>query len=84
MLNLLSQGAEKFGKFLYSNGIQESNLSYGAVLLIYHSLVGKQALPWNVILPSVSLKWLVSGLLIALVRGTLGILGSGEDRLLPG
>lgn len=35
LMNLLSQGAEKFGKFLYSNGISQSNLSYGAVLLIY-------------------------------------------------
>ncbi|CAD8195301.1 unnamed protein product [Paramecium pentaurelia] len=69
LIRLLAQGAEKFGKYLYSNGLSESNLSYGAALVIYHALVGKSALPWNVIIPNVSLKWLFGGLIGSLALG---------------
>ncbi|CAK93707.1 unnamed protein product (macronuclear) [Paramecium tetraurelia] len=69
LIRLLAQGAEKFGKYLYSNGLSESNLSYGAALVIYHALVGKSALPWNVIIPNVSLKWLFGGVIGSLALG---------------
>ncbi|CAD8095376.1 unnamed protein product [Paramecium primaurelia] len=69
LIRILAQGAEKFGKYLYSNGLSESNLSYGAALMIYHALVGKSALPWNVIMPNVSLKWLFGGVIGSLALG---------------
>ncbi|CAD8103177.1 unnamed protein product [Paramecium sonneborni] len=69
LIRMLAQGADKFGKFLYSNGLSESNLSYGAALVIYHALIGKSALPWNVIIPNVSLKWLFGGVIGSLALG---------------
>lgn len=51
LLNTLSYGSKKFGEYLSSTGLSQANLSFGAVLLLYHAFVGGAAIPWKILIP---------------------------------
>jgi len=53
---------KSLSNLIWSKGLALSNISMGALILLYYSFIGTTSLPIQLLMPKVHVSWLVGGI----------------------
>lgn len=51
---------KSLSNIVWSKGIALSNISMGALILLYYSFIGTSSLPMQILMPRMQISWLVT------------------------